>query len=777
MYASPPRDPLTGRVIRKKKPTLPPDVCRICNRFQYHEDFEGVHASDGFHEPRTEILGDPDSYVIKIHTKDLLRDGKHVEDASRLRNCPYCRLLYDALNLFFNDASLNWVLDARDQTARIKVRVNQGAPLVLACEDAIGHHFEFTHIRGDVEIYSADWGNMAKSDFPTAGLAPPTPTPATTWTREKQNTEGFLQYWFRGCAGRADAMDQCYNTPNRLLYIDWANDTITLEEFQSGTPGMPDLDRPAEYATLSHCWLDEDPTLPKLLVSNINLWKRGCKISCLPAGLRDAIRVANLNEIPYIFIDSLCIVQDWQQDRDAQQPMVGFYFRDSILTIVAASSARPDDGFLFPPEEDWLTATVDFKAPSGASAALTMRKKYSRPASPFDAIDEASARGHVACGSYRRVGPLYAQHWCFLEALLGTRVMHFTSAGIMCDCKRHNCSREYVTSYRRPDVFRGLPARDYLRNGLEMWLAAVQFHTSCYRLAVKDRLSAISALAAMSEMGISDRYVAGLWWGGMTMGLLWEVKLRPGQTNTTKITIPYSMQKAPSFSWASVDAPVIFKDNRGWYFEPEIRMLEAGSLPQNANDPCGNVDGAFIRLEAFIKKCEVSQILKGAAGGHWQFVYFRNKDGTTTKMHPFVGDGPLVEVKGKQAALKRLRKKRASRAQRRLRKKRRSGSKSGAEGEDDNPNRSHTYLTRNHHEYRLSTVGRGKITGVAWVMCVRRRGQDVEEHKGIKMDRFDGLVLTRSMRYPGAFERIGCIRNIPDSLFDPEPRRQEVTLV
>ncbi|EGR50046.1 uncharacterized protein TRIREDRAFT_106171 [Trichoderma reesei QM6a] len=765
MYASPPRDRLTGRVIRKKQPALPPDVCRICNRFQYHEDFEAVHASDGFHEPRTEILGEPDSYVIRIHTKDLLRDGKDVEDASRLRNCPYCRLLYDALNLFFKDASLNWVLDARNETARIKVRVNQGAPLILACEDAINHYYQFTHIRGDVEIYSADWGNLAKSDFPIAGLAPPTPTPPTTWTRDKQGAEGFLQYWFRDCACRADAMDQCYNTPNRLLYIDWANDTITLQEFQSRTPGMLDLDRPVEYATLSHCWLDEDPTLPKLLLSNIHLWRRGCKISCLPAGLRDAIRVANLNEIPYIFIDSLCIVQDWQQDRDTQQPMVGFYFRDSILTIVAASSARPDDGFLFPPERDWLTATVDFKAPSGASGTLTMRKKYSRPASPFDAVDEASTLSHVARGSYRRVGPLYARHWCLQEALLGTRVMHFTSAGIMCDCKRHNCSREYVTSYRRAEVFRGLPARQYLRDGLEMWLAAVQFHTSCYRLAGKDRLSAISALAAMSEMGISDRYVAGLWWGGMTMGLLWEVKLRPGQTNTTKITMPYSVQKAPSFSWASVDAPVIFKDNRGWCFESEVVVLEAGSLPKNANDPCGNVDGAFIRLEAYIKKCEVSQILRGATGGHWQFVYFRNKDGTTTKMHPFVGDGPLVEVKGKQAALKQLRKKRA---QRRLRKKRQSGSKSGAEGEDDNPNRSHTYLTRNHYEYRREKVGRGKITGVAWVMCVRRRGQDVEEHKGIKMNRFDGLVLTPSMRYPGSYERIGCIRNIPDSLFDPK---------
>ncbi|PTB70479.1 hypothetical protein BBK36DRAFT_1207039 [Trichoderma citrinoviride] len=768
MSASPPaRDPQTNRVIRKRKPALHRSVCRICNHFQYCDDYEEVHARDGRRTSRTQIWGDPGSYVIRIHTNDLLRDGGDVEDTNRLRNCPYCRLLYDALNLFFNDASLNWISDAKtDLTRNVRVKFQRGSPLILQCEDAIQYHFQFTYIRSDVEIFSADWGNMAPSDFPTARLTPPT---AELGAVDKK-VEGFLQYWFRGCAGYSDATDQCYNTPNRLLYVDCYTDEIKLWECESEVPGMPELYNPMDYATLSHCWLDDDPMLPKLLTSNIEEWRQGRTISGLPAAVRDAAKVANLNDVNFLFIDSLCIVQDSQEDLDAQRPMVGYYFRDSILTIVAAASPSPDDEFLYPPERDWTTKTVDFKAPSGASTTLTMRKRFSRPVSPSDAVDEASTLSHVSPGSFRRTGPLYARHWCLQEALLGTRVVHFTSAGIMWDCKRHDCTREGVRVYKRPEVFRGLPARSRLRNDLDMWLEAVQFHTSCDQLPGKDRLSAISALAAMSEMGIIDRYVAGLWWGNMTMGLLWEVKLRPGQTNTTKITMPYSVQKAPSFSWASVDAPVIFQDNFRWYFSPEARMIGGGSLPQRADDPCGNVDGAWIRLEAYMKKCEVSQTLGGAAGGHWQFVYCRNTDGTTTKMHPFVGDGSLVVVKGKKATSERLRRKRASRAKRRLRKK-----QSGAE--DDNPNHSHAYLARNHFEFRRNMVGPGKITGVAWVLCVRRRGQFDEEEQGIKYDRFDGLVLTRSMRYPGAFERIGCIRNVPSTLLDFSESRQEITLV
>ncbi|KAL6880907.1 hypothetical protein J3F83DRAFT_12777 [Trichoderma novae-zelandiae] len=769
MSAAPDRDFYSGRVINKPRQAMPPrSVCRVCNHFQYCADYEEVHARDGRRTSRTQIVGDAGRYVIRIHTSDLLRDGADVEDAGRLRDCPYCRLLYDALNLFFNDASLNWIKDAKtNRKSNIRVKFQQGSPLVLYCDEAIHYYYEFTQVRGDVEIFSADWGKMTTSEFPTAQLAPP----KEDLGAQDRDCEGFFRYWFRGCASATDATDQTYNTPNRLLILDCDNDEIKLWECASELPGVLPIDSQADYATLSHCWLDDDPMLPKLLTSNIDEWRQGRTISGLPAGVRDAAMVAHLNDIHYLFIDSLCIVQDSREDLDAQLPMVGYYFRDSILTIVAAASPSPDDGFLHPPEKDWITKTVDFKAPSGASTTLTMRKKFSRPVSPTDTLDEASALSHVSPGSFRRTGPLYARHWCLQEALLGTRVIHFTSAGIMCDCKRHNCSREDVVKYRRPEVFRGLPARFEARDGLDMWLEAVQIHTSCDQLPGKDRLSAISALAAMSEMGIADRYVAGLWWGNVTMGLLWEVKLRPGQTNTTKITMPYSVQKAPSFSWASVDAPVTFQHKFRSYLWPEARLVGGGSFPQRADDPCGNIDGGWLRLEAHLKKCEVRQTLGGAGGGHWQSVYFRNKEGTTTKMHPFVGDGSLVMVKGKNTTSERLRRKLASKAERGSRKKWLSRVK------DDNPNHSHAYLTRNHHEFRRNMPGPGTITGVAWVMCVRRRGHYDEKQLLIKYDVFDGLVLTRSMRYPGAFERIGCIRNVPSTLLDASESRQTITLV
>lgn len=752
------------RVPAKRKLSLSADVCRYCNHLQYCDDFEHVHANDSRRSPRTRIRGEPDHYYVKIHTEHILRDGEDAKDADRLRDCVYCRLLYDALNLFFNDASLNWIQDAkRNPTSSIQVKIQTGQPMIVSCNGAIQYHHEFTHIRGDVEVFCLDRGNLTSSDFPCVELALPEDE-----APEDSHGEDFFRRWFRGCAGSRDATDQTYNTPNRLLHIDWDNDVITLWESLSEQPGLPDIPDMIEYATLSHCWLNSDPRVPRLLTSNIEQWKQGYTLSSLPAAVRDAARVAHLNDIHFLFIDSLCILQDSEEDFKEQFPMVGYYFRDSILSIVAAASPTPDDAFLHPPKKDWITKKIEFAAPSGASAIMTLRRRHSRPVSSSDVVDEASALPHLAIGSFRRTGLLYGRHWCLEEALLGTRVIHFTSAGIMWDCKRHNCTREGVDTYLRTDVFK---ARFRARNDSEMWLDAVQFHTSCPLLCGKDRLSAISALATMSEMAIEDRYIAGLWRRSIELGLLWEVDLRPGQLNTTKITIPYKDQKAPSFSWASLDAPVVWRDNHGFSIATEASVIEWGSFPQSYEDPCGSVDGAWIRMAGRLRKCEVMQILPGTRGGHWQFAYFRNQDGTKTKMHPFVGDGSLVMVQGKNTPWERLRKRRASKAQRCLRKKRRSG-----KGKDDNPNPSRTYLTRHHDEFRPYLFNK-RVTGVAWVLCIRRRGAYNENRREVSFDKFDGLVLTRSMRYPGSFERIGCIRDAPAALLDLTEDTQVVTLV
>ncbi|KAL7947764.1 hypothetical protein V8C42DRAFT_315515 [Trichoderma barbatum] len=752
---------------RKKDPFGLNDVCRVCNHFKYCEDFERVHALDGRRTARTKIRGDPEFYIITILTNHLLRDGEKLDDAERLRDCPYCRLIFDALNFFFKDGTSNWREDAMESpTLFIQVKVRPGRPLVLTCDPAFIVHYDFTLVRGDLEVFTLDPGSLTAAEFPCAQLAFPEPEDLS----RHRGSEGFIRYWFRGCSGYKDATDQCYYTPNRLLYLDYENDEVVLWECLSNPPGVPDVPDPIEYATLSHGWLNTDPGVPKLLMSNIDDWKQGRTISGLPEAIRDAAKVAHLNDVHFLFIDSMCIIQDNLDDLRVQMPMMAHYFRDSILTIVAASSLSPDDGFLHPPKRDWITKQLEFVAPNGAGATLTLRRKYSRRESPSDCTDSSSVIRTVSPGSFRRTGPLYGRHWCLNEALLGTRVIHFTSGGIMCQCRRHGCTREGTMKYNRADWYRGMSERFRVRNASDAWLNAVEFHTSCDKLRGEDRLSKLSGVASMSGMGIEDRYVAGLWWKSMAMGLLWEVNLRPGQTNTTKIALPFSKQRAPSFSWASVDAPVVWRDNFDWTIRSEARVVKFGNIPQDPEDPCGGVDGAWICMEGFMMKCEVSQTLEGAGGDRWQFAYFTGKDGTKTKAHPFAGDGALVVVKGK-GAMERLRKRHTSKTQRRLR------TKGSSDAKEDNPHRSRAYLTRNHHEFRQNMLGPKTTRGVAWVLCLRQRGDYDEDRLGVVFDRWDGLVLTRSMRYPGAFERIGCIRDVPSTLLDLNDRQYSVKIV
>ncbi|KAH6607319.1 hypothetical protein Trco_003632 [Trichoderma cornu-damae] len=762
--------------VKRKAFLISQDVCRFCNHLKYCAHFEETLAREACFALRTQITGQPDNYWISIHTHNFLRDGDDVPDVDRLGDCRYCRLLYDALNLFFNDLSVSWVKDAmHNPSLRVHIHVQAGSPVILKCDGAVETYPECAFLRYDVELFCRDRGHLTDEDLPPMELVLPEPA----GTPDDRPCEAFFRSSFHSCASTTGSMDQTYTTPNRLLYLDCDMDDVVLWETMAGGPGQPDIPDKIEYATLCHGWLDTDPRLPKLLTSNMDDWKEGLAISRLPRALQDAIRVCHLNDVHFLWVDALCILQDSERDRREQSPLTGHYFRDSILTIVPASAASPDEAFLNPPREDWITHEVAFAAPSGATATITLRRKYSRPASPSDAVDVSSARWVVAPGSFRRTGQLYRRDWCFQEIALGTRVIHFTSAGVVFECRRHTCSREPVRiyrgyrGYRRTDVFAALPQASRGHAEDAMWLEAVQIYTSRDPTSLRDRLGAISGLAAISEMGIHDQYVAGLWRSNLLRGLLWEVRLRPGQPKTSRITIPFDEQKAPSFSWASVDAKIVWRCTNELEFQALAKVVDVGGLLQTPH-PCFDTEGAFVRLEGHLRRCQVSQVIAGAGGGHWQFAQFRRaKDsGDRPKRYPFVGDGPLVTVMGRSAARGGPHDARSPDGGPRSIEKR-------CEGAREPRRRSQTYLTRHHCEFRKKNMyGRKKTTGAAFVLRIGRTGEvDEMQSPEVFYTGVDGLVLTRSMRYPGAFERIGCIRNLPESLFVSDKYRQVVTLV
>jgi hypothetical protein len=60
----------------------------------------------------------------------------------------------------------------------------------------------------------------------------------------------------------------------------------------------------------------------------------------LPRTVRDAITVTRSLEYGYLWVDSLCIIQDDKQDQDLQIGMMDEIYSNATLTIAAGSGLR-----------------------------------------------------------------------------------------------------------------------------------------------------------------------------------------------------------------------------------------------------------------------------------------------------------------------------------------------------------------------------------------------------------------------------------------------------
>ncbi|KAF2188650.1 hypothetical protein K469DRAFT_519736, partial [Zopfia rhizophila CBS 207.26] len=110
--------------------------------------------------------------------------------------------------------------------------------------------------------------------------------------------------------------------PTRVIYV--GPEHVRLVETK-GTRGI--------YAALSYCWGGSS----RLVTTNQNLedLKRKIDLCWLPKTCREAIHIARELTIPYIWIDSLCIVQDNPMDWKQEAAKLGEIYERACLTIAA----------------------------------------------------------------------------------------------------------------------------------------------------------------------------------------------------------------------------------------------------------------------------------------------------------------------------------------------------------------------------------------------------------------------------------------------------------
>ncbi|KAK0112811.1 hypothetical protein ONS95_014539 [Cadophora gregata] len=386
------------------------------------------------------------------------------------------------------------------------------------------------------------------------------------------------------------------------------------------------------YLALSHRWGILD-TQVKMLVTkraSIEEFCRGIPMASFPQTFRHAIEVSRSLGIQYLWIDSLCIVQDDFQDWEIEAARMGDIYENAYATLFAERASHCDEG-LFSTEEDKSTTNelireIKYQDPrTGDSCwilASTRHTYYPNSLAPDEAF----------CLVDKAVSQLQNRGWIMQEEILSRRKICFSSTELHWQCasiSRCECGLQSLTEARFTDndltrnlllterrdgiVTRGLSASNSTRRLAgrttdlnKSWKKLVEMYGERTFTYESDRLSALAGVA--SKLGRPpENYWAGIWREDANSQLLWRGWNRPAAPCSRHETYC-----APSWSWASIQGGVAFcsfgTDSRQHPSTPIWVVLE-GSCEPSGENPMGPVSTGMVRVqsrvvEVFVDECE-----------------------------------------------------------------------------------------------------------------------------------------------------------------------------
>jgi hypothetical protein len=117
------------------------------------------------------------------------------------------------------------------------------------------------------------------------------------------------------------------------------------------------------YVALSHCWGDDEHPPLTTTKGTFEARKRGISLAELPQTFRDAILLTRKLGFDYLWIDSLCIIQDDESDWIIQSAQMAGVYQGAILTISADGAQNSHEG-LFSSVSNRSTASMAVRTPS-----------------------------------------------------------------------------------------------------------------------------------------------------------------------------------------------------------------------------------------------------------------------------------------------------------------------------------------------------------------------------------------------------------------------------
>lgn len=194
----------------------------------------------------------------------------------------------------------------------------------------------------------------------------------------------------------------------------------------------------AAYACLSYCWGDDPRSITQTTRATLPTFCSSIPSASLTRTFREAVDCCRRLGIEFLWIDSLCIVQDDPGDWAAESQRMGDVYENAVLVIAAAASTASRR----PQQSDSEIDRPAREAEDGWSG----RRLYSRTRSchlskklRYDFCTRRATPTYPNSSAHR-IGPksgnwsLLDRAWVFQELRLARRVLIFGDEEVMWEC-------------------------------------------------------------------------------------------------------------------------------------------------------------------------------------------------------------------------------------------------------------------------------------------------------------------------------------------------------
>ncbi|KAH7395597.1 heterokaryon incompatibility protein-domain-containing protein, partial [Cadophora sp. MPI-SDFR-AT-0126] len=448
----------------------------------------------------SQILGSNISEAVKVQHHETYQAFLKAAQGCRL-----CCLIVQSLGKF------------RDRIVGIQCSCSQELKIRV-------EYFQYGQSNAEADLYFElfrNRGNPVNSDRETSGRS--------IFRDPVEAVIGVALPWISDCQNthvKCHQNDQGH-LPTRVMDVGEDGDDVILRESK---------DISGKYAVLSHCWGNE-----RALTTTTASIKQHMKVilfSGLPATFLDAVKITRMLGIKYLWIDSLCIIQDQLSDWEHESAKMHEYYRNSYVTIAALDSKNSFAGILHQREVRSIQLL--------GSGKLFLRRKMPTARSIYEnSILESRA-------------------WCLQERLLSTRVINMGKSEILFECRtghQRESSALLGDSFATQGFYRFGPDRlKRVLDGLEsdpksaerapgVWYDLVQQYSRRNLTNPEDMLPAILGVAEQVKTYTGLTYMYGLWKEDMARGLLWANDRR----SFSEVSEEERQQTGePGWSWAAM---------------------------------------------------------------------------------------------------------------------------------------------------------------------------------------------------------------------------------